>query len=153
MKTINLFINEKLKLNSDSKSNKCDIKDIDHIDKSDEKLILAIIKSVFISVYLNRTYNIRGLSIYIIKRSEINWDSVVDILENEYYYHIDQKEANNKKGELQTLVRSLLGGIEKLINMKKQILKIGDNTININGSDIYWKDWKAYREKCKLQGY
>lgn len=153
MKTINLFINEKLKLNSDSKSNKCDIKDIDHIDKSDEKLILAIIKSVFISVYLNRTYNIRGLSTYIIKRSEINWDSVVDILENEYYYHIDQKEANNKKGELQTLVRSLLGGIEKLINMKKQILKIGDNTININGSDIYWKDWKAYREKCKLQGY
>lgn len=147
MKTINLFINEKLKLNSDSKSNKCDIKDIDHIDKSDEKLILAIIKSVFISVYLNRTYNIRGLSTYIIKRSEINWDNVVDILENEYYYHIDQKDANNKKGELQTLVRSLLGDIEKLINMKKQILKIGDNTIIINGSDIYWKDWKAYREK------
>lgn len=153
MKTINLFINEKLKLNSDSKSNKCDIKDIDHIDKNDEKLILAIIKSVFISVYLNRTYGIRGLATYTIKRSEINWDSVADILENEYHYHIDQKDANNKKGELQTLVRSLLSGIEKLINMKKQILKIGDNTIHISGSDIYWKDWIAYREKCKLQGY
>lgn len=147
MKQLNNYITEKLIINKDSKSK------IVELDKTNTKLMIALVKSVFISVYKNRTYKQRGLSQYTVKRSEINWSDVVDILSSEYNFNIDKEDALQKNGKLQTLIRRLLDGIEKLINMKKMIFKIGNEEIPINGHDIYWQDWKDYVKKYELKGY
>ena len=146
MKTINNYISEKLVINKD-------IKSFDHIDKNNKDLMIAIIKSIFISIYKNGTYKVKGLSHYSIKRSEINWEDIVKILKDEYNFDIDINDALQKNGQLQSLSRKLLNGIEDLINMKSLIFKIQDTQILISGKDIYWKDWTEYRKKYNLQGY
>ena len=146
MKQINNYISEKLVINKD-------IKSFDHIDKNNKDLMIAIIKSIFISIYKNGTYKVKGLSHYSIKRSEINWEDIVKILKDEYNFDIDINDALQKNGQLQSLSRKLLNGIEDLINMKSLIFKIQDTQILISGKDIYWKDWVEYRKKYNLQGY
>ena len=146
MKQINNYISEKLVINKD-------IKSFDHIDKNNKDLMIAIIKSIFISIYKNRTYKVKGLSHYSIKRSEINWEDIVKILKDEYNFDIDINDALQKNGQLQSLSRKLLNGTEDLINMKSLIFKIQDTQILISGKDIYWKDWTEYRKKYNLQGY
>ena len=146
MKTLKQIIQEKLVINKD-------IKSCDHIDKNNKDLMIAIIKSIFISIYKNHTYKPKGLSHYSIKRSEINWEDVVKILKDEYNFDIDTNNALQKNGQLQSLSRKLLNGIEDLINMKSLIFKIQDTQILLSGKDIYWKDWVEYRKKYNLQGY
>lgn len=147
MENISSYISEKLIIHNDSKSSVIDI------DTNNKDLMIAIIKSIFISIYKNRTYKIKGLSHYSIKRSEINWEDVAQILKEEYNFSIDKNDIIQKNGKLQSLSRKLLNGIEDLINMKSLIFKIQDTQILISGKDIYWKDWVEYRKKYNLQGY
>lgn len=141
---LNPNITEKLHINNNVK-----LKNVD-MDNVDKDLLLAIIKSVFISVYKNRTYKIIGVSKYSIKRSEIKWEDILEILETEYNYMMDEEEVLNKKGKFQTFVRKRFDLIEGLINMKTSIVKTMDGPLVLKGSDIYWNDWKQYREKYDL---
>ena len=145
MKNISSYISEKLIIHNDSKSSVIDI------DKNNKDLMIAIIKSIFISIYKNRTYKPKGLSHYSIKRSEINWEDVAQILKEEYNFNIDKNDIIQKNGKLQSLSRKLLNGIEDLMNMKSLIFKIQDTQILLSGKDIYWKDWVEYRKKYNLQ--
>lgn len=147
MENISSYISEKLIIHNDSKSSIIDI------DMNNKDLMIAIIKSIFISIYKNRTYKVKGLSHYSIKRSEINWEDVAQILKEEYNFSIDKNDIIQKNGKLQSLSRKLLNGIEDLINMKSLIFKIQNIQILISGKDIYWKDWVEYRKKYNLQGY
>lgn len=147
MENISSYISEKLIIHNDSKSSIIDI------DMNNKDLMIAIIKSIFISIYKNRTYKVKGLSHYSIKRSEINWEDVAQILKEEYNFSIDKNDIIQKNGKLQSLSRKLLNGIEDLINMKSLIFKIQNTQILISGKDIYWKDWVEYRKKYNLQGY
>lgn len=145
MENISSYILEKLVIHNDSKSSIIDI------DKNNEDLMIAIIKSIFISIYKNRTYNPKGLSHYSIKRSEINWEDVAKILKEEYNFNIDKNDIIQKNGKLQSLSRKLLNGIEDLMNMKSLIFKIQDIQILLSGKDIYWKDWVEYRKKYNIK--
>ena len=149
MNNIKQYIQEKLILN---KSVKKSDKKITDIDNTNSDMILSIIKSVFISIYKNKTYKIKGLANYHIVRTEINWEDIIKILDEEYNYKIDSDLADKKQGKLQTTVRKLLDGIEKLINMKSLCYKSpnNDETILIKGSDLYWNDWKNYTKKYNI---
>lgn len=146
MKNIYQYIVEKFIINKNTKIS--NIADLDNVDKN---LLLAIVKSVFISVYKNKTYKIRGISSYVITRSNIKWKDIADILETEYDYNIDKDDLLQKNGKFQTFVRRTLNLIEALINMKKVYFRFNNgDIIETNGKDIYWQDWKNYRDKYNL---
>ena len=146
MKNIYQYIVEKFIINKNTKIS--NIADLDNVDKN---LLLAIVKSVFISVYKNNTYKIRGISNYVITRSNIEWKDIADILETEYDYNIDKDDLLKKNGKFQTFVRHRLNLIEALINMKKVYFRFNNgDIIETNGRDIYWQDWRNYRDKYNL---
>ena len=149
MKDLNNYIIERLHINKDSK-----IVSYTKIDPNNIDFITSLIKSVYISIYKNRTYKQRGIAQYTIQRSKIKWEDIVDILEKEYGYSVDLENAKNKNSELQKTVRHLLDGIEKLINMHATVYKSPDGQqIIFKGGDIYWDDWKKYVEKYNLKGH
>ena len=86
MKQLVSYIIEKLQLNNNSKSK------VINIDKENTKLMIAIIKSIYISIYKNRTYKIRGLAQYSIKRSEIDWEDIYNILSEEYNFTLNKHD-------------------------------------------------------------
>ena len=99
MKDLNNYIIERLHINKDSK-----IVSYTKIDPNNIDFITSLIKSVYISIYKNRTYKQRGIAQYTIQRSKIKWEDIVDILEKEYGYSVDLENAKNKNSELQKTV-------------------------------------------------
>lgn len=151
MKNLLSYISEKLIFNKNTKAKYQNI-DFNNIN---EDLLIDIIKSIFISVYKNRTYKVKGLSHYSIKRSEINWEDVIEILNTEYNHNVNPEYANDKNGELQKIARKCMDDIDKLINLNsiKMYFKEKNSYIILYGHDIYWQDWKDYVKKYGLKGY
>lgn len=148
MKQLISYIIEKLTLNINSKSK------FIHIDSENTELMTVIIKSVYISIFKNKTYKQRGIAQFTIKRSEINWEDVYDILSEEYNFTLYKNDLLQKHGELQTIVRKYLSKIENLMNMKTEVFKFSqkpDNYVVLKGFDIYQFDWRKYREKYNLK--
>lgn len=146
MKQLNNYILEKLVLNKNSKSK------YDRLETTNTNIHIPIdilvdsIKSIFISIYKNHTYKLKGLSTYVIKRSEIDWNDVIEILNTNYSHNLDPEYANEKNGEFQKIMRLFLGHIENLINMKTVYIRYGDKEIKLIGRDIYFNDWLNYRK-------
>ena len=147
------YIQEKLVINKNSKIKYQRLKSGSYGVDIPIDLLIDSIKSIFISVYKNRTYKQQGISHYTIKRSEINWKDVIEILNTEYNHNLDPEYANENNGDFQKIMRVFLAGIEKLINMRTYSFNYGNERVELNGKDIYWKDWVDYREKYNLRGY
>ena len=138
MNTLNNYILEKLVINNN-------LKPFTKVDNKDFNMIKDMIKATFIYIFKNKVYKVRGLATYSIKRSEIKYDEIANILNTEFGYHFSEESAKEFHGDFQALIRKYMTAIEQLINMKKIYLD-GDNEL-LNGHDIYQNVWIKYREK------
>ena len=153
MKNLLSYILEKLVINKHSKIKYQRLKSGCYGVDIPEDILIDSIKSIFISVYKNRTYKIKGLSGYTIKRSEINWEDVIEVLNTEYNHNLDPEYANGPYNDYKNVMRVFLPHIEKLVNGKTISFNYGDKRVELKGHDIYWKDWVNYRDKNNLKGY
>ena len=153
MKNLKEIIQEKLVFNKHTKAKYQRLKPGSYGIDMPKDLLIDSIKSIFISVYKNRTYKQQGISHYAIKRSEINWEDVIEILNTEYNHNLDPEYANGAHNDYKNIMRVFINHVENLINMRTVYINIGDERVELKGKDIYWKDWVGYRDKYNLQGH
>ena len=118
-------------------------------------ILIDSIKSAFISIFKNVTYKlVSNGKYYSIKRSELDWKDIIEILNTEYNHNLDPKYADeNSNGDYKRVMRLFMSHIENLLNMRTVYINIGDERIELKGKDIYWNDWVKYRDKYNLRGY
>lgn len=139
------YIFEKFRINKDTElSDKKEFRLLDDPGHN-EDFITAVINSTYISLYKNYTFKRKGLAQYSIKKSEINWEDIIELLKTEYNYIVEPEDIKNLHSKFRDFTRPLLGYIEDLVNMKKVWIKKINTTYN--GHDIYWKIWKPWAEK------
>ena len=155
MKTLKDIIQEKLVITKDTKDKyqRLSNNSSGGIDIPKDILIDSI-KSAFISILKNRTYKqSTNCRYYNIKRSELDWKDIIEILNTEYNHNLDPEYANeNSNGDYKRVMRLFMSHIENLLNMHTVYINIGGERIELKGKDIYWKDWVDYRDKYNLKG-
>ena len=102
MKTLKDIIQEKLVITKDTKDKyqRLSNNSSGGIDIPKDILIDSI-KSAFISILKNRTYKqSTNCRYYNIKRSELDWKDIIEILNTEYNHNLDPEYANeNSNGD------------------------------------------------------
>ena len=145
MENIVRFILERLKITKNTKS-------IDTFDSNNvsEELFKHIIYAVFISIYDNKWYKIKGLASYVIARTSVDYKKICSVLNDEYGYNFDIDVTGRRNGEFHKyILKNILDKMGNLINMRKNVTftdKVKNN-IELDGIDVYWKIWKNYQIK------
>ena len=148
MKNLLSYILEKLVINKNSKVKYQRLKNND-IPKD---LLIDSFKSIFISIFKNRTYKeASNCNYYYVKRSEIDWKDVIEILNIEYNHNLDPEYANDPNNNYRNIMAGFLGHIENLINMHTVYLEHDKERLKLDGRYIYKDDWVPYRDKYNLK--
>lgn len=137
MKKIITYIQEKLIINKDSKSS------ITILDLSNENMLMDMLRATFISIMKNSSYKLRGLSTYVIKRNDVKYDDIINILNEYYHYNFNINDIKDKNNLLYQTLHNFLDPLDKLLNMKK--IKVKGFSNIVDGSKIYFNDWVIYR--------
>lgn len=150
MKQLNNFIQEKLKLNKDSK-----ISEMTKLDLHNTDMMIDILKASFIGLYKqhfehkNDPFKQAGLSTYSIRKTQVDYENIVNILNNYYNYSFDIEEIKDKNSDLYKIIHYYLTPLGDLINMKKVNIKCCGGLMN--GYDIYWEEWKKYVKENNIK--
>ena len=144
------FIQEKLKISSKSKINNIDYT---ILDMHDVNMMIKVLKASFIGLFKQhfQSKNIfkqQGFGGKIIRRRNIDYDNIYNILNDYYKYNFDLND-NNVKKSLQDLIKYYLDYLDKLVNFKHANVKIAGG--DISGYDLYWLDWHPYLEKNPIK--
>ena len=148
MKSLQNIILEKLTLSQKN------VKSYSEFDKSNKDMIIDIIKATFICVYKNFNFKIAGTSRYVIKRTEVKYDDIAEILNEFYHYQFAVDEFTNIRSDIHKFIKkTVIPSVQLLVNMKTIVLKIpnSDEQTIIKGKDIYFNDWTEYRKNHKVK--
>ena len=150
MNNLNQYIQEKLKISSKSK-----ISNIDYttLDMHDVSMMIKVLKASFIGLYKQHfesrnIFKQHGLGNHIIRRRNVDYDNIYNILNDYYEYNFDLKNDSVKKS-LQDLIKYYFDYLDKLINLKNVNIKIAGG--DINAHNLYWLDWHNYIEKNPIK--
>ena len=149
MKTLNNIIQEKILI---SKNTKVDNIKYTHLDFNNKDMMLDILRAEFISLYEQHfkrkpdPFKQKGLSIFTIRRTAVDYKNVIKVLNSPMFgYNFNFIEVEDKHSQLHNLIHYYLTPLDDLINMKTVNVKCAGGVIK--GQNLYWNDWKEYKEK------
>jgi hypothetical protein len=128
MKNLKDIIIEKLIINKNTKVES--YKDIDYDNPED---IANIYKAAFISIMKNKSY-IEGPT-FKKRLSKIQYNDIIDILNNVFEYDIDYDEGKIKKGRVWEIVSKNKISIQNLVNRYTILFKY-DKSIELSGRKL-----------------
>ena len=125
MKYLNTFINEKLIIN----------KDMDNATfPNGEDVIYNIIIAAYLSIKRNKCWV--ESSTFQKKIKYIEYDDILKILNETFYYDFDKKDIKVKTGYIWKIVKEYLIPIQNLCNYRNVVVNINGTKKDINYKDI-----------------
>jgi len=139
MININTYILEKLHLNKDM-----EIKtSIDSIDK-----VRDIIISVFLFVLITKSYKENSVFKKEIYWSKINYQDIINILNNHFKYNFSISDVDKKDGSIYKLIKEERNTIQNLVNGYTKSIYYNNEKLNMVGKELIEK-YKEYIYKNK----
>ena len=144
MKAISRYILEKFQITKDSRIPTV-IYDIDYVKD--------LLKATFISIFLNQTTKYISIAKQRIKRSEINWETIYNVMTEFYGHDVDHWSVTDGKGKDHTIISAYLknGKLDDLINMKiikicpiKDLCDFANTNETLSGREAF-DDWRKFR--------
>ena len=117
-------------------------------------MMLDVLKATFIGLYKQHfiqkpdVFKRKGLCQFIIRKTQVDYTNIINVLNEFYNYNFPIEEIDNKKSDLYETIHNYLNPVNDLINCK--IVNIERAGGEIKGADIYWNDWKKYVKKYNI---
>ena len=125
MENLNIYIYEKLKINSSSKI---------VTDELNQDIIYNIIIAAYLSIKRLKCW-IEG-STFKKTIKYINYNDILNILNETFKYNFNKDDIKIKSGKIWKIIKEYLKPIQNMCNNYNAIIKINDEKITINYKEI-----------------
>jgi len=126
--------------------------DITEFNPDDIDMIKKLLISIYLSLQSKHTYKIQGISRYTIRRLQVDYENIIEILNKQFKYNFNVSDEIKPKSDLRMWIKAHWKVIEKIFNFRAVKFVVGNENLFIKGYDIYWGYWKEYRKTFETTG-
>lgn len=118
-------------------------------DPTDEQMVYRLLCAgmIYLFKYRAKLLSLNGMAKYSIKRSQLNYQEIIEIF-NDYYDYTFRVDDFTLHGKFYNYMKkTIIPHLDKLINMKRVNYKYEDVSYIFSGYDMYWKEYKPWQSQ------